>query len=63
MSRGTGPRGVGRGWGKKKTLTLSPTPRKLYWTDGDNISMANMDGSNRSLLFSGQMGPVGTNLA
>lgn len=34
--------------------------RKLYWTDGDNISMANMDGSNRTLLFSGQKGPVGT---
>lgn len=54
---------MGCGAGKKKTLTLpswySP-PRKLYWTDGDNISMANMDGSNRTLLFSGQKGPVGT---
>lgn len=41
---------------------LSPAPRKLYWTDGDNISMANMDGSNRTLLFSGQKGPVGMSL-
>lgn len=33
--------------------------RKLYWTDGDNISMANMDGSNHTLLFTNQKGPVG----
>lgn len=33
--------------------------RKLYWTDGDNISIANTDGSNHSLLFTGQKGPVG----
>ncbi|MEQ2218398.1 hypothetical protein XENOCAPTIV_002597, partial [Xenoophorus captivus] len=33
--------------------------RKLYWTDGDNISMANTDGSNRSVLFTNQKGPIG----
>lgn len=33
--------------------------RKLYWTDGDNISIANTDGTNISLLFSNQKGPVG----
>jgi len=33
--------------------------RKLYWLDGDNISMANMDGTNHTLLFSNQKGPVG----
>lgn len=33
--------------------------RKLYWTDGDNISMANMDGSNHTTLFTSQKGPVG----
>lgn len=33
--------------------------RKLYWTDGDNISMANTDGTNRSVLFTNQKGPVG----
>lgn len=41
---------------------LGSFPSKLYWTDGDNISMANMDGSNRTLLFSGQKGPVGMHL-
>lgn len=59
-ARGRGVWGVGQG--EKRSLT-SPSrhpPRKLYWTDGDNISMANMDGSNRTLLFSGQKGPVGT---
>lgn len=33
--------------------------RKLYWTDGDTINMANTDGSNRSILFTSQKGPVG----
>lgn len=33
--------------------------RKLYWTDGDTINMANTDGSNRSILFTNQKGPVG----
>lgn len=33
--------------------------RKLYWTDGDNISMANMDGSNHTTLFTSQKGPAG----
>lgn len=51
------------GRGEKKILSAPPctppSPRKLYWTDGDNISMANMDGSNRTLLFSDQKGPVG----
>ena len=48
------------------SVGLSPPPsspfphcRKLYWTDGDNISVANMDGSNRTLLFTNQRGPVG----
>jgi len=36
-----------------------PLLRKLYWTDGDNISMANMDGSNHTTLFTDQRGPVG----
>lgn len=51
------------GGGRRGLPDTHPPPhRKLYWTDGDNISMANMDGSNRTLLFSGQRGPVGTNL-
>lgn len=40
-------------------LSISLFCRKLYWTDGDNISIANMDGSNRSLLFMNQKGPIG----
>lgn len=36
--------------------------RKLYWTDGDNISMANMDGSNQTTLFTNQKGPVGEHM-
>lgn len=51
------------------SVGLSPPPsspflhcRKLYWTDGDNISVANMDGSNRTLLFTNQKGPVGTDV-
>lgn len=40
-------------------ITLICLLRKLYWTDGDNISMANMDGSNQTTLFTNQKGPVG----
>uniref|UniRef100_A0A670IUS4 LDL receptor related protein 1 n=1 Tax=Podarcis muralis TaxID=64176 RepID=A0A670IUS4_PODMU len=36
--------------------------RKLFWTDGDNISVANMDGNNRTLLFTNQKGPVGLSI-
>uniref|UniRef100_A0A8C7PU39 Low density lipoprotein receptor-related protein 1Ab n=1 Tax=Oncorhynchus mykiss TaxID=8022 RepID=A0A8C7PU39_ONCMY len=32
---------------------------KLYWTDGDNISVANMDGSNHTTLFTNQRSPIG----
>lgn len=38
---------------------LSVHLRKLYWTDGDTINIANTDGSNRSVLFTNQKGPVG----
>ncbi len=40
-------------------ITFISLLRKLYWTDGDNISMANMDGSNHTTLFNNQKGPVG----
>lgn len=33
--------------------------RKLYWTDGNTINMANMDGSNSKILFQNQKEPVG----
>lgn len=32
---------------------------KLYWTDGNTINMANMDGSNSKILFQNQKDPVG----
>lgn len=63
QSRDPGLGVVGCGAGTERSDFIFPhLPRKLYWTDGDNISMANMDGSNRTLLFSGQKGPVGTSL-
>lgn len=44
----------------KLIILLCPLiSRKLYWTDGDNISMANMDGNNHTILFTSQKGPVG----
>lgn len=36
-----------------------PSSRKLYWLAGDDIIMANTDGSNSSVLFINQKGPVG----
>ena len=33
--------------------------RKLYWTDGNTVNMANMDGSNSKILFQNQKEPVG----
>ncbi|NXK69843.1 LRP1 protein, partial [Sylvietta virens] len=49
-----------QGLDKPHCLVVHPLRGKLYWTDGDNISVANMDGSNRTLLFTNQKGPVGT---
>lgn len=33
--------------------------RKIYWTDGNTINMANMDGSNSKILHQNQREPVG----
>lgn len=33
--------------------------RKIYWTDGSTINVANMDGSNRKVLHQNQREPVG----
>lgn len=33
--------------------------RKIYWTDGNTINMANMDGSNGKILHQNQREPVG----
>uniref|UniRef100_A0AAQ5XK95 EGF-like domain-containing protein n=1 Tax=Amphiprion ocellaris TaxID=80972 RepID=A0AAQ5XK95_AMPOC len=51
-----------QGLDKPHCLVLHPILGKLYWTDGDNISMANTDGSNRSILFTNQKGPVGLSI-
>ncbi|XP_035237468.1 low-density lipoprotein receptor-related protein 1-like isoform X1 [Anguilla anguilla] len=51
-----------QGLDKPHCLVLHPLLGKLYWTDGDNISMANMDGSNHTVLFTNQKGPVGLSI-
>lgn len=33
--------------------------RKIYWTDGNTINMASMDGSNSKVLHQNQRDPVG----
>ncbi|MCJ8744680.1 hypothetical protein PDJAM_G00121580 [Pangasius djambal] len=51
-----------QGLNKPHCIVVHPTLGKMYWTDGDNISMANMDGTNHTVLFSNQRGPVGLSL-
>ncbi|KAM4582658.1 low-density lipoprotein receptor-related protein 1-like isoform 1-T1 [Fundulus diaphanus] len=51
-----------QGLDKPHCLVMHPILGKLYWTDGDNISMANTDGSNRSVLFTNQKGPIGLSI-
>ncbi|KAF7208497.1 transcript variant X2 [Nothobranchius furzeri] len=51
-----------QGLDKPQCLVLHPILGKLYWTDGDDISTANTDGSNRSVLFTNQRGPVGLSI-
>uniref|UniRef100_H3DAP4 LDL receptor related protein 1 n=1 Tax=Tetraodon nigroviridis TaxID=99883 RepID=H3DAP4_TETNG len=51
-----------QGLDKPHCLVLHPVLGKLYWTDGDTINMANTDGSNRSILFTNQKGPVGLSI-
>uniref|UniRef100_A0AAX7SPU8 EGF-like domain-containing protein n=1 Tax=Astatotilapia calliptera TaxID=8154 RepID=A0AAX7SPU8_ASTCA len=51
-----------QGLDKPHCLVVHPLLGKLYWTDGDSISMANMDGSNRTTLFTNQKGPVGLSI-
>ncbi|KAL6483428.1 hypothetical protein MHYP_G00083000 [Metynnis hypsauchen] len=50
------------GLDKPHCLVVHPMLGKLYWTDGDNISMANTDGTNRTLLFTNQKSPVGLSI-
>ncbi|XP_053083242.1 low-density lipoprotein receptor-related protein 1 isoform X3 [Pangasianodon hypophthalmus] len=51
-----------QGLNKPHCIVVHPTLGKMYWTDGDNISMANMDGTNHTVLFTNQRGPVGLSL-
>uniref|UniRef100_A0A3Q3XIF9 EGF-like domain-containing protein n=1 Tax=Mola mola TaxID=94237 RepID=A0A3Q3XIF9_MOLML len=51
-----------QGLDKPHCLVLHPMLGKLYWTDGDTINMANTDGSNRTVLFTNQKGPVGLSI-
>uniref|UniRef100_A0A673BUV4 Low density lipoprotein receptor-related protein 1Ab n=1 Tax=Sphaeramia orbicularis TaxID=375764 RepID=A0A673BUV4_9TELE len=51
-----------QGLDKPHCLVVHPLLGKLYWTDGDNISMANMDGTNHTTLFTSQKGPVGLSI-
>ncbi|XP_069042806.1 low-density lipoprotein receptor-related protein 1 isoform X2 [Lepisosteus oculatus] len=51
-----------QGLDKPHCLVLHPILGKLYWTDGDNISSANMDGTNHTILFTNQKGPVGLSI-
>ncbi|XP_026096551.1 low-density lipoprotein receptor-related protein 1 isoform X3 [Carassius auratus] len=51
-----------QGLDKPHCLVLHPILGKLYWTDGNNISMANTDGTNRTVIFTNQKGPVGLSI-
>ncbi|KAF5890991.1 low-density lipoprotein receptor-related protein 1B-like, partial [Clarias magur] len=50
---------VVHGIDKPKCLVLHPAKGKMYWTDGNAINMANMDGSNSKILHQNQKDPVG----
>ncbi|KAK3568547.1 hypothetical protein QTP86_008754 [Hemibagrus guttatus] len=47
---------------KPKCLAVHPAKGKIYWTDGNTINLANMDGSNRKVLHQNQRDPVGLSI-
>ncbi|XP_030628050.1 low-density lipoprotein receptor-related protein 1B [Chanos chanos] len=47
---------------KPKCLVLHPSKGKMYWSDGNTINMANMDGSNIKILHQNQKDPVGLSI-
>ncbi|KAG8452515.1 hypothetical protein GDO86_004341 [Hymenochirus boettgeri] len=51
-----------QGLDKPRCLVVHPIKGKLYWTDGDNISIANTDGTEQRVLFTNQKGPVGLSI-
>uniref|UniRef100_UPI00398F174B low-density lipoprotein receptor-related protein 1-like n=1 Tax=Pristiophorus japonicus TaxID=55135 RepID=UPI00398F174B len=51
-----------QGLDKPHCLVLHPLKGKLFWTDGDSLNVANMDGTNTTVLFTNQKGPVGLSI-
>ncbi|XP_063064253.1 low-density lipoprotein receptor-related protein 1 isoform X3 [Engraulis encrasicolus] len=51
-----------QGLDKPHCLVLHPILGKLYWTDGNTINMANMDGTNKTVMFSDEKAPVGLSI-
>nr|XP_033800021.1 low-density lipoprotein receptor-related protein 1B [Geotrypetes seraphini] len=47
---------------KPQFLVVHPSRGKLYWTDGNSINMANMDGGNTKILFQNQKDPIGLSI-
>ncbi|KAI1899432.1 hypothetical protein AGOR_G00061720 [Albula goreensis] len=47
---------------KPKCLVIHPVKGKMYWTDGNTINVANMDGSNSKILHQNQRDPVGLSI-
>ncbi|XP_046700598.1 low-density lipoprotein receptor-related protein 1B isoform X5 [Silurus meridionalis] len=47
---------------KPKCLAVHPAKGKIYWTDGNTINLANMEGSNRKVLHQNQRDPVGLSI-
>ncbi|KAM9364417.1 LOW QUALITY PROTEIN: low-density lipoprotein receptor-related protein 1B-like [Pholidichthys leucotaenia] len=47
---------------KPRCLVIHPAKGKIYWTDGNTINMANMDGSNSKVLHQNQRDPVGLSI-
>uniref|UniRef100_A0A8D2ZZH8 EGF-like domain-containing protein n=1 Tax=Scophthalmus maximus TaxID=52904 RepID=A0A8D2ZZH8_SCOMX len=47
---------------KPRCLVVHPAKGKIYWTDGNTINMANMDGSNSKVLQQNQRDPVGLSI-
>uniref|UniRef100_A0A4W3IBD4 LDL receptor related protein 1B n=1 Tax=Callorhinchus milii TaxID=7868 RepID=A0A4W3IBD4_CALMI len=50
------------GLDQPQCLVVHPVKGKLYWTDINSISMANMDGSGIKNLFSNEKEPVGLSI-
>uniref|UniRef100_A0A6Q2Z9X6 EGF-like domain-containing protein n=1 Tax=Esox lucius TaxID=8010 RepID=A0A6Q2Z9X6_ESOLU len=47
---------------KPRCLVVHPAKGKMYWTDGNTINMANMDGINSKVLHQNQREPVGLSI-